>query len=61
MIRNAPLLERLASIDVITEGLEGAGYIPSRPIVTAVHVAAHLEKPIPILKSFIVNISTQSK
>ena len=44
--RNAPVLERLASLDVITEGLEGAGYIPSRPIVTAVHVAAHLEKPI---------------
>ena len=46
MTRNAPVLERLASIGVITEGLERAGYIPSRPIVTAVHVAAHLEKPI---------------
>ena len=38
--------ERLGSAGVIAEGLESVGYISSRAIATAVHVAAHLEKPI---------------
>ncbi len=42
----SPALERLAAVEDIERGLEGAGYVPSRAIATAVHVAAHLEKPI---------------
>ena len=38
--------ERLGSAGAIAEGLESVGYISSRAIATAVHVAAHLEKPI---------------
>ncbi len=43
---SSPIRERLGSAGVIAEGLEGVDYIPSRAIATAVHVAAHLEKPI---------------
>lgn len=38
--------ERLNGREAIMAGLEQVGYIPSRAIATAVHVAAHLEKPI---------------
>lgn len=44
--RASAILERLGAPDRIAAGLEGVGYIPSRAIATAVHVAAHLEKPI---------------
>jgi MoxR-like ATPase len=36
----------LHSIEATAEGLEGAGYIASRPIATAVYLAHHLQKPI---------------
>ena len=39
-------MEQLGTTESIAGGLEGVGYIPSRAIATAVHVAAHLEKPI---------------
>ncbi len=38
--------DKLASIDGIAEGLATAGYIATRQICTAVHIARHLEKPI---------------
>lgn len=44
--RASAILDRLGAADRITAGLESVGYIPSRAIATAVHVAAHLEKPI---------------
>jgi len=36
----------LHSIAATEQGLEGVGYIPSRPIATAVYLAHHLQKPI---------------
>jgi MoxR-like ATPase len=36
----------LDSIEATERGLEGAGYIPSRQIATAVYLAHHLRKPI---------------
>ncbi len=38
--------DKLASIDGIAEGLAAAGYIATRQICTAVHIARHLDKPI---------------
>jgi MoxR-like ATPase len=38
--------QRLHSIAATTDGLEGAGYIASQPISTAVFLAHHLRKPI---------------
>ena len=40
------LSERLASVEVITEGLASVGYIASRRIATALYMAAHLQKPV---------------
>jgi MoxR-like ATPase len=36
----------LASIDAVTEGLAGVGYISTRPISTALYLAHHLRKPV---------------
>jgi MoxR-like ATPase len=36
----------LTSIDAVTEGLAGVGYISTRPISTAVYLAHHLRKPV---------------
>jgi MoxR-like ATPase len=36
----------LASIDAVTEGLAGVGYISTRSISTAVYLAHHLRKPV---------------
>ncbi|MCO6418761.1 MoxR family ATPase [Siccirubricoccus sp. KC 17139] len=41
-----PWHEKLASIEATEAGLQSAGYIPSRPISTAVYLAHHLQKPI---------------
>lgn len=43
---NAPWQDRLHSIAATADGLEGAGYIASQPIATAVYLAHHLRKPI---------------
>jgi MoxR-like ATPase len=37
---------RPISIDAVEKGLGANGYIPSRPIATAVYLAQHLQKPI---------------
>ena len=37
---------KLNSVEAITEGLAGVGYIASRQIATALYVARHLQKPI---------------
>ena len=42
----AALSGALASVESITEGLAGVGYIASRRIATALYMAAHLQKPI---------------
>ena len=36
----------MSSIDSVEQGLQSAGYIPSRQIATAVYLAQHLQKPI---------------
>ncbi|WP_149541328.1 AAA family ATPase [Siccirubricoccus phaeus] len=41
-----PWHEKLASIEATEAGLQSAGYIPSRPISTALYLAHHLQKPI---------------
>lgn len=38
--------ERLASVEVIIEGLASVGYIASRRIATALYMSAHLQKPV---------------
>jgi MoxR-like ATPase len=43
---SAAFHELLHSIEATERGLEGAGYIASRPIATAVYLAHHLRKPI---------------
>jgi MoxR-like ATPase len=43
---SATIGDRLHSIPAAADGLESAGYIPSRPIATAVFLAHHLQKPI---------------
>jgi MoxR-like ATPase len=46
MTGSAAFHELLHSIEATERGLEGAGYIASRPISTAVYLAHHLRKPI---------------
>ena len=41
-----PTPEGLSSIDGVTEGLAGVGYISTREISTAVYLAHHLRKPV---------------
>lgn len=43
---SAAFHELLHSIEATERGLEGVGYIASRPIATAVYLAHHLRKPI---------------
>jgi MoxR-like ATPase len=43
---SAAFHELLHSIEATEQGLQGAGYIASRPIATAVYLAHHLRKPI---------------
>ena len=43
---SAAFHELLHSIEATEGGLQGVGYIASRPIATAVYLAHHLRKPI---------------